>query len=70
MKYKKITLEIVAHILEESVEWVKSNIDNYKLSFGYKDENNVYHIDRKLFEKYLLSSQPYFLKVHNSRRYR
>lgn len=69
MKYKKLTLEIVANILDESMEWVKSNIDNYKLPFAYKDENDVYHISRCLFEHYLLSNQPDFLKVHNQRRY-
>lgn len=70
MKYKKITLEDVANILEESVEWVKSQIDNGKFGFAYKCDTDTYFIDRYRFERYLLSSQPYFLKVHNSRRYK
>ena len=72
MKTKKLTLEVLAYILDESLEWIKFNIDNNKFyPFAYKKENGNYYINKKLFERYLLSSKPYFLKVHGStRRYR
>lgn len=67
---KRLTLEDVANILEEPVEWIKSQIDNGNLWFAYRCDNNTYYIDRRRFERYLSSSQPYFLKIHNPRRYK
>lgn len=68
---RKLNIDIVANILEEDVEFIRNKIDKNEFKFAHKNKNGKYFINSRLFEKYLLSRNPYFLKVHGyTRRYK